>query len=90
MLHKMSDMQPRYRKIKKDFKFSNGKHMGFSGGSEGKESACNAGDPGSTPGLERSPEEGNGYPLQYPCLENPMDRGPRGLQSMGFQRVGHD
>ena len=45
------------------------------GGSEGKASACNAGDPGSFPGLRRSPGEGNGIPLQYSCLENPMDRG---------------
>ena len=49
--------------------------LGFSGGSDGKESACNAGDPGSIPGLERSPGEGNGNPLQYACLENPIDRG---------------
>ena len=48
---------------------------GFPGGSEVKASACNAGDPGSIPGLERSPGEGNGNPLQYSCLENPMDRG---------------
>ena len=41
----------------------------------GKESACNAGDLGSIPGLGRSPGEGNGNPLQYSCLENPMDRG---------------
>ena len=47
--------------------------MGFPGGSEGKASACNAGDPGSIPGLGRSPGEGNGNPLQYSCLENPMD-----------------
>ena len=40
-----------------------------------KESACNAGDPGSVPGLGRSPGEGNGNPLHYSCLENPMDRG---------------
>ena len=45
------------------------------GGSDGKESACNAGDPGSIPGLGRSPGEGNGYPLQYSCLENSKDRG---------------
>ena len=38
-------------------------------------SACNAGDPGSIPGLGRSPGEGNGNPLQYPCLENSMDGG---------------
>ena len=42
--------------------------------SNGKESACNAGDPGSIPGSGRSSEEGNGNPLQYSCLENPMDR----------------
>ena len=48
--------------------------QGFSGGSDSKEYACNAGDPGLIPGLERSPGEGNGNPLQYPCLENPMDR----------------
>ena len=45
----------------------------FPGGSDGKESACNAGDLGSTPGFRRSPGEGNGYPLQYPGLENSMD-----------------
>ena len=49
---------------------------GFPGGSDGKASACNEGDPGSIPGLGRSPGEGNGNPLQYSCLENPMDRGP--------------
>ena len=48
---------------------------GFLSGSDGKESTCNAGDPGSIPGSGRSPEEGNGNPLQYSCLENPMDRG---------------
>ena len=45
------------------------------GGSDGKESACSAGDPGLIPGFGRSPGEGNGYPLQYSCLENPTDRG---------------
>ena len=49
--------------------------MGFPGGSEGKASACNAGDLGSIPGSERSPGEGNGNPLQYFCLENSMDGG---------------
>ena len=48
---------------------------GFLGGSDSKESACNAGDPGSIPGSRRSSREGNGNPLQYSCLENPMDRG---------------
>ena len=47
----------------------------FPGGSEGKVSACNAGDPGSIPGSGRSPGEGNGNPLQHCCLENPMDGG---------------
>ena len=47
----------------------------FPGGSDVKASACNAGDPGSIPGLGRSPGEGNGNPLQYPGLENSMDRG---------------
>ena len=47
--------------------------MGFSGGSTGKESACNIGDMGSIPGLGRSPGEGKDYPLQYSGLENSMD-----------------
>ena len=47
---------------------------GSPGGSDGKESACNAGDPGLIPGSRRSPGEGNGNPLQYSCLGNPMDR----------------
>ena len=47
----------------------------FPGGSDGKASVYNAGDLGSIPGLGRSPGEGNGNPLQYYCLENPMDRG---------------
>ena len=49
--------------------------MGSPGGSDGKASARNAGDPGSIPGLGRSPGEGNGNPLQYSCLENFMDGG---------------
>ena len=48
--------------------------VGFPGGSDGKASACNAGDPGSIPRLGRSPGEGNGNPLQYSCLENAMER----------------
>ena len=61
---------------------------GFPGG---KESACNAGDPGSIPGLGRSPGEGHGNPLQYSCLENPMDRGAWwAAVHGGSQRVGHD
>ena len=49
--------------------------LSFPAGSDSKESACNAGDPGSIPGLGRSPGEGNGNPCQYSCLGNPMDRG---------------
>ena len=48
---------------------------GFPGGSDDKESACHAEDPGSIPGSGRSPGEGNGNPLQYSCLQKPMDRG---------------
>ena len=48
-------------------------YQGFPGGSDSKESACNAGDPGSIPRSGRSPQGGNGNPLQYLCLENPMD-----------------
>ena len=47
---------------------------GFPGASDGKESACNVGDLGSIPGSGISPRERNGYPLQYSCLENPIDR----------------
>ena len=53
-----------------------------------KESVCNAGDPGSIPGLGRPPGGGNGNPLQYSCLENSME--PGGLQSLGSQKVGFD
>ena len=48
---------------------------GFPGVSDSKESTCNTGDQGSIPGSGRSPGEGNGYPLQYSCMENSMDRG---------------
>ena len=51
--------------------------MGFPGGSDGKTSACNAGNPGLIPGSGRSPGEGNGYPLEYSSLENSMDKGAR-------------
>ena len=59
---------------------------GFPDGSVGKESACSAGDTGdasSIPGSGKRPREGNGCPLQYSCLENPMDREAHGLQSKG-------
>ena len=49
--------------------------LGFPGGSDGKESACNAGDPDLIPSSGRSPREGNGYPLQHSCLENSTGRG---------------
>ena len=49
--------------------------LSFPGGSDGKQSACNAGDWSSIPGLGRSPGEGNGYSLQYSCVKNTMDRG---------------
>ena len=51
-----------------------GSNWGFSGGREGKDSDCNAEDLGSIPGSGRSPREDNGYPLQYSCLGNSMDR----------------
>ena len=57
----------------------------FPGGSDGKASAYNAGNPGSIPGSGGSPGEGKGNPLQYSCLENPMDGGVCRLQSMGSQ-----
>ena len=56
--------------------------LGFPGGSDSKESAHNAGELGSTPGSGRSPGEGNGNPLWYSCLENPMDREAWRLRSM--------
>ena len=56
------------------FKLCTKDYMGFPGGLEGKESACNAGDLGLIPGLRRSSGEGNSNPLQYSCLENSMDK----------------
>ena len=58
----------------------------FPGGLDIKETTSNAGDLGSIPGSGRSSGEGNGYPLQYSCLENPWTEEPGGLQSMGSQR----
>ena len=63
--------------------------LGFPGGSEGKESACNMGDLGSIPGLERSPGGGHGNPLQYSCLKNPVNRGAWRGHSPWGRRVGH-
>ena len=57
----------------------------FTSGSDGKASACNAGDLGSIPGSGRAPGEGYDNPLQYPCLENPRTEEPGRLQSMESQ-----
>ena len=65
-------------------------HTGLPGDSVGKESACNAGDLGLNPGLEKSPGEGNGYPFQYSCLENSMDRGSWWATIHGLQRIIYD
>ena len=64
--------------------------LGFPGVSVSKESACNAGDPGSVPGLGRSPGVGNSNPLHYSCLENPTDRGAWWTTAHGVTRVWHD
>ena len=60
--------------------------MGFSGGSDGKESACNAGDPGLIPELGRSSGEWNGNPLQYSCLQSPMDSGALWTIVLGVEK----
>ena len=65
-------------------------NMSFCHSSVGKESICNAGDPGLIPVSGRFPGEGNGNPLQYSCLENPMDRGAWWATIHGVVRVGHD
>ena len=62
----------------------------FPHSSVSKESACNAGDPDLIPGSGRFPGEGNGNPLQYSCLDNPMDRGAWQAIVHGVERVGHD
>ena len=64
--------------------------MGFPSGSEVKVSAYNVGDLGSIPGSRRSPGEGNGNPLQYSCLENPMGGEAWSATDHGSQTVGHD
>ena len=61
--------------------------IGFPGGSDGKASACNAGDLGSIPGSGRSPGKGNGCPVQYSCLENSMDRGACGATVHGATKT---
>ena len=64
--------------------------LGFPRSSVGKESACNEGDLASIPGSGRSPGEGNGNPLQFSCLENPMDRGAWRATVHGVTRVRHN
>ena len=64
--------------------------LDFLDSSVSEESACSAGDLGSIPQFERSPGEGNGNPLQYCCLENPMDKGAWRTTVHGIKRVGHD
>ena len=62
------------------------KILGFPGGSDSKESACNVGDPGSIPELGRYPREGNGNPLQSSSLENPLVRGARRATAHGVAK----
>ena len=64
--------------------------MGFPGGSDGKKSACNVGGPGLITELGRTPGEGNGNPIQYSCLENPVDRGAGQAIVHGVTRVRRD
>ena len=68
-------MGARFLTFRQERNMEKGTTRDFPGGSEVKASACNVGDPGSVPGSGRSPGEGNGNPLQYSCLENPMDGG---------------
>ena len=63
---------------------------GFPGGSDNKESTCNTGDPGSIPGLGRPPGEGNGYPVQYFCLGDPMDSEAWWAAVHGVTQIGQD
>ena len=64
--------------------------MGFPAGSVVKNPPANSGDVGSIPGLGRSAGEGNGYPLQYTCLGNPIDRSLMSYSPWGCKRVEHD
>ena len=64
--------------------------LGFPAGSDGKESACSAGDLGLIPGWGQAPGGGHGNPLQYSCLENPWTEEPGRLQSTGSKRVKHN
>ena len=62
-------------------------NLSLPGGSDGKESTCNAGDPGSIPGSGRSPGEGNGYPLQYSCWRSPWTEESGGYSSRGHKEL---
>ena len=75
-------MQNLYQVLKNQY-LNTKQYLGFPGGSDCKESACNVGDLGSIPGLGRSPGEGNGYPLQCSGLENSMDCIVHGVQTVG-------
>ena len=84
------DPEPRLNSLHQVWEVFSRQYAGvtiFPCGSDGKESSCNAGDPGSIPGSERSPE-GNGNPLQFSCLENPVDRGAWWATVHGVARSG--
>ena len=84
MLFDYSGLRPKFCFIAPD------PREGFPGGSDAKESACNVGDPGSIPGWGKSPGEGNGNPLHILAWEILWTEKPGGLQSMEWQRVGHN
>ena len=88
-LKRLSNYTP-IKRNKKENKSKIIKGGGFSHSSVGKESDYSAGNLGSVPGSGGSPGEGNGNPLQYPCLENPMDRGAWQATDHGVARVRHD
>ena len=86
----MSELNNIFFPQNKGFTLLGRRNMGFPGGSVIKESACYSGDPSSIHGLERSLGEGNGNPLQYSCLRNPMDRGPWRATVHEVERVESD
>ena len=86
----MTDLELEHRAMKRLSFIHICKHMSFPCSSVGKESTYNAGDLGLIPGFGRSPGEGNGNPLQYSCLENPMDCSLPASSVHGVARVGHD
>ena len=88
--HFMGNKQPRFESWPLDTSTKYLWLTGFPGGSYGKESTCNAGDPVLIPGSGRFPGEGKGNPLQYSCLGNPMDTGAWQVTVHGVTRVEHD